>query len=69
VKGHYLKHTPGLRCHFGIPWRDHFAIPIGSGKGCLFCDSEDPVALVNDAHTNSNEKQQKTSESKQQAKT
>lgn len=27
-------------CAFGRPWRDHFAPPIGTGRGCRLCVRE-----------------------------
>ena len=27
-----------LVCAFGTPWLDHFAPPIGTGRGCQACD-------------------------------
>lgn len=26
-----------LACAFGTPWLHHFAPPIGTGLGCLWC--------------------------------
>jgi len=26
-----------LTCYYGVCWRDHFAPPIGSGRGCGPC--------------------------------
>lgn len=28
----------GLACAYGSPWLDHFGPPLGTGKGCIYCD-------------------------------
>ena len=28
-----------LVCSFGTPWLDHWGPPIGTGKGCVQCDT------------------------------
>lgn len=28
-----------LTCAGGFPWLDHFEPPIGTGKGCPYCDA------------------------------
>lgn len=30
--------TKTLTCWFGTPWLDHFPPPIGTGKGCPYCE-------------------------------
>lgn len=28
-----------LLCYYGVDWLAHFPAPIGTGKGCRFCDA------------------------------
>ena len=33
-----LPFASGLTCHFGTEWLDHFQAPVGTGRGCRWCE-------------------------------
>jgi hypothetical protein len=34
------KEPKPLVCYYHTPWLDHFAPPIGTGRGCAECDAK-----------------------------
>ena len=40
--------TGELACAFRTPWRDHFEPPVGTGKGCVVCDTPGATCPADD---------------------
>lgn len=45
-----MKKDKPLVCYYNTPWLDHFAPPIGTGRGCRECNARQTFEqeLVND---------------------